>query len=71
VRPITVIHALGDTPITAWRPRSASEALAYSTPAAKEKAKYAPAIWSLIPDFSASCDKRHHCGDGPHLAFVP
>jgi hypothetical protein len=44
VRPITVIRALGDTPITTWRPRSASEALAYSTPAAKEEAKYAPAV---------------------------
>jgi membrane-associated phospholipid phosphatase len=44
VRPITVIRALGDTPIIAWRPRSASEALAYSTPVAKEEAKYAPAV---------------------------
>jgi hypothetical protein len=40
VRPITSIRALGDTLISAWRPRSLSEALAYSTPAAKEDAKY-------------------------------
>jgi membrane-associated phospholipid phosphatase len=40
VRPITAIRALGDAPITAWRPRSLTEALAYSTPAAKEDAKY-------------------------------
>jgi PAP2 superfamily len=33
VRPITVIRALGDTPISAWRPRSLL-ALAYNTPAA-------------------------------------
>jgi hypothetical protein len=54
VRPITVIHALGDTPITAWRPRSASEALAYSTPAAKEKARYAPAVPAGVAEAPAA-----------------
>ena len=44
VRPITVIRALGDTEITAWQPRSVSEALAYSTPAAKQEAEYSPAV---------------------------
>ena len=44
VRPITVIRALGDTPISAWRPRSLTEALAYSTPAAKADAEYVVAV---------------------------
>jgi len=44
VRPITVIRALGDTPIKTWRPRSASQALAYSTAAAEEEAQYSPAV---------------------------
>ena len=34
VRPITAIHVLGDTVITAWKPRSLPEVLAYSTPEA-------------------------------------
>ena len=33
VRPITVIHAMGDAPIKAWRPRSLPAILAYSSPA--------------------------------------
>jgi membrane-associated phospholipid phosphatase len=44
VRPITAIRALGDTPISAWRPRSLSQALAYSTPAAQADAEYAVAV---------------------------
>ncbi len=40
VRPITAIRALGDTMISAWHPRSLSEALASSTPAAKEDAEH-------------------------------
>ena len=32
VRPITAVRALGDTPISAWRPRSLPAVLAYSTP---------------------------------------
>jgi len=44
VRPITAIRALGDTLISAWRPRSLTEALAYSTPAAKADAEYAVAV---------------------------
>ncbi len=36
VRPITAIHALGDTAIRAWRPRSLPQVLAFSTPAAAE-----------------------------------
>ncbi len=40
VRPITAICALGDATISAWRPRSLSEALASSTPAAKEDAEH-------------------------------
>jgi membrane-associated phospholipid phosphatase len=39
VRPITAVHALGDRLINAWRPRSLSLALAYSTPAALAEAK--------------------------------
>jgi hypothetical protein len=31
-RPITAIHALGDRPVAAWRPRTVAAALAYSTP---------------------------------------
>jgi hypothetical protein len=54
VRPITVIRALGDTPITTWRPRSASEALAYSTPAAKEEAKYTPAVPAGVAEAPAA-----------------
>jgi len=44
VRPITVIRALGGKPIRAWRSRSLSQALAYSTPTAKEEAQYSPAV---------------------------
>ena len=40
VRPITAIRALGDATISAWRPGSLSEALASSTPAAKEDAEH-------------------------------
>jgi hypothetical protein len=40
VRPITAVRALGDTMISSWRPRSLSEALASSTPAAKEEAQH-------------------------------
>lgn len=32
-RPISVIHAMGDVPIKAWRPRSLPAVLAYSSPA--------------------------------------
>ena len=54
VRPITVIRALGDTPIKAWRPRSASEALAYSTPAAKQEAEYSPAAPAGVAETPAA-----------------
>jgi membrane-associated phospholipid phosphatase len=39
VRPITAIRVLGDRLISAWRPRSLSLALAYSTPAALAETK--------------------------------
>lgn len=39
IRPITAIRQLGDTPITAWRPRTLPAVLASSSPAA-EKAAY-------------------------------
>ena len=44
VRPITALRALGDTPISAWRPRSLPVVLAYSTPEAKADAEYAVAV---------------------------
>ncbi len=44
VRPITAVRALGDTPISAWRPRSLPVVLAYSTPAATADAKDAVAV---------------------------
>ncbi|MBV8441904.1 MAG: vanadium-dependent haloperoxidase [Hyphomicrobiales bacterium] len=43
VRPITAIRALGDTMISAWRPRSLA-VLAYSTPAALAEAKGSVAL---------------------------
>ncbi len=52
VRPITAIRALGDATISAWRPRSLSEALASSTPAAKEDAEHSvilPAGLAEVP----------------------
>jgi hypothetical protein len=36
VRPITVIHAMDETPIRAWRPRSLPAVLAYSSPATSD-----------------------------------
>jgi membrane-associated phospholipid phosphatase len=42
VRPITAVRALGDTPISAWRPRSLPAVLAYNTPAAKADAVAVP-----------------------------
>jgi hypothetical protein len=42
VRPITAVRALGDTPISAWRPRSLPAALAYNTPAANADAVAVP-----------------------------
>ena len=54
VRPITVIHSLGNAPITAWRPRSASEALAYSTPAAKHEAEYSPTVPAGVAEAPAA-----------------
>jgi PAP2 superfamily len=53
VRPITVIRALGDTLISAWRPRSL-EVLAYSTPAAKEEAEYSPAVPAGLGEMRAA-----------------
>jgi PAP2 superfamily len=45
VRPITLIHALGNAPLTAWRPRSMTAVLAYSTPlAAATAARYRDAL---------------------------
>ena len=44
VRPVTAIRALGDTLINAWRPRSLSLALAYSTPAALAEAKHSVVV---------------------------
>jgi len=43
VRPITVIRALGDIRITAWRPRSLPAVLASSSPEA------ARAAYGLVP----------------------
>jgi hypothetical protein len=54
VRPITVIRALGDAEITAWRPRSPSEALAYSTPATKQEAEYSPAVPAGLGEMRAA-----------------
>ena len=53
VRPITVIRALGDAPITAWRPRSLA-VLAYSTPAAKEEAEDSPAVRAGVGEVRAA-----------------
>jgi hypothetical protein len=52
VRPITAIRALGDTMISAWRPRSVF-ALAYSTPAAKQEAEYSPAAPAGLSEMRA------------------
>ncbi len=54
VRPITAIRALGDTMISAWRPRSLSQALAYSTPAAKEHAEYSVVFPAGLADAPAA-----------------
>jgi hypothetical protein len=54
VRPITAIRALGDATISAWRPRSLTEALAYSTPAAKADAEYAVAVPSGLGEAPAA-----------------
>lgn len=54
VRPITVIHALGDTGITAWKPRSLPEVLAYSTPESAEAASGAVAVPAGIGTVAAA-----------------
>ena len=76
VRPITVIRALGDRVITAWRPRSSSEALAYSTPAAKEEAEYSPAAPAELqrrprPIGSPICRPRRSPPTFPAIARSP
>jgi hypothetical protein len=53
VRPITAIHALGDTMISAWRPRSLV-VLAYSTPAALAEAKDSVVIPAGLGEVSAA-----------------
>jgi len=54
VRPITAVRALGDTMIKAWRPRSLSEALGSSTPAAKEDAERALVFPAGLAETSAA-----------------
>jgi membrane-associated phospholipid phosphatase len=44
VRPITAIRVLGDRLISAWRPRSLSLALAYSTPAGLAETKHSTVV---------------------------
>ena len=69
VRPITAIRALGDTLITAWRPRSLSQALAYSTPAAKADAEYAVAIPAGLGEVRAA-DWEPYLPTPPFPAYV-
>ena len=54
VRPITPIRALGDATISAWRPRSLSEALASSTPAAKEDAEHSVVLPAELAEAPAA-----------------
>jgi hypothetical protein len=54
VRPITAIRALGDTMISAWRSRSLTEALAYSTPATKEDAEHSAVFPAGLAEASAA-----------------
>ena len=75
VRPITAIRALGDTMISAWRPRSLSQALAYSTPAAKEHAEYSVVSgWTSVRPRqigSPICRRRHSPATFPAIARSP
>ena len=54
VRPITPIRALADAPIKAWRPRSLSQVLAYSTPAAAEAANGSVVLPAGVADMRAA-----------------
>jgi membrane-associated phospholipid phosphatase len=54
VRPITAVRALGDTMISAWRPRSLSKALASATPAAKEDAEHSIVLSAGLADAPAA-----------------
>ncbi len=55
VRPIAAVRALGDTPISTWRPRSVPVVLAYSTPAAAaDAAKDSAAVPAGIGEVRAA-----------------
>ena len=69
VRPITAIRALGDTLISAWRPRSLPEVLAYSTPAAKEDAEYSVAVPAGLGETPAA-DWEPYLPTPPFPAYV-
>jgi membrane-associated phospholipid phosphatase len=70
VRPITAIRALGDTPISAWRPRSLPAVLAYSTPAATTDAtKDSVAVPAGIGEVHAS-DWEPYLPTPPFPAYV-
>jgi hypothetical protein len=69
VRPITAIRALGDTLISAWRPRSLSQALAYSTPAAKADAEYSVAVPAGLGEARAA-DWEPYLPTPPFPAYV-
>ncbi len=69
VRPITAIRALGDTPISAWRPRSLPVVLAYSTPAAMADAKYSVAVPAGLAEVRAA-DWEPYLPTPPFPAYV-
>ncbi len=69
VRPITAIRALGDTLISAWRPRSLPVVLAYSTPAAKDDAKYAVVVPPGLGELRAA-DWEPYLPTPPFPAYV-
>src|SRR5271157_5315552 len=69
VRPITAIRALGDTLISAWRPRSLPVVLAYSTPATMADAKYSIAVPAGLGEVRAA-DWEPYLPTPPFPAYV-
>ena len=69
VRPITAIRTLGDTLISAWRPRALTEALAFSTPAAKEDAKYSGVVPAGLGEVRAA-DWEPYLPTPPFPAYI-
>jgi membrane-associated phospholipid phosphatase len=69
VRPISAIRALGDRLINAWRPRSLSLVLAYSTPATLAEAKHSVVVPAGLGEVRAA-DWQPYLPTPPFPSYV-